>query len=138
MYNKVILMGYLCKNIDFNTYGDTEVAKTSLAVNRKTTKGEETCFIDIVFFKQLAKIALDYLAKGSLILVEGRLKFDTYETQQGEKRQKHSVIVESLKMVNSKNKEPQKSNKESTANDNHYKESTANNYDDYYNENIPF
>lgn len=41
-------------------------------------------------------------------------------------------------MVNSKNKEPQKSNKESTANDNHYKQSTANNYDDYYNENIPF
>ena len=65
-------------------------------------KKEEVCFVDITFFGRSAEVANQYLRKGSKILVEGRLSFDQWTDQNGQKRSKHSVIVETMQMLDSK------------------------------------
>ena len=60
------------------------------------------CFTDITFFGRSAEVAKQYLHKGSKILVEGRLVFDQWVDQNGQKRSKHSVAVETMQMLDSK------------------------------------
>ena len=79
----------------------TVVATTGLAVSRKYKDKEEVMFIDIVVFGKLAETMGMYVTKGSPLLVEGRLSFRQWE-QEGQKRSKHEVIVESFQMVGSK------------------------------------
>lgn len=107
MYNKVILVGNLTRDIELRySQGGMAIANTSLATSRKFTvngeKKEEVCFIDITFFARSAEIANQYLRKGSKILVEGRLNFDQWVDQNGQKRSKHSVVVETMQMLDSK------------------------------------
>ena len=107
MFNKIILVGNLTRDIELKyTSGGTALAKTAIATTRKfTTNGErkeEVCFVDITFFGRSAEIANQYLRKGSKCLVEGRLMFEQWTDQQGQKRSKHSVTVESMQMLDSK------------------------------------
>lgn len=107
MYNKVILVGNLTRDIELRySQGGMGIASTGLATSRKFTsngeKKEEVCFIDITFFARSAEIANQYLRKGSKILVEGRLNFDQWVDQNGQKRSKHSVVVETMQMLDSK------------------------------------
>lgn len=107
MYNKVILVGNLTRDIELRyTQGGMAVASSALATSRKFTqngeKKEEVCFIDITFFARSAEIANQYLRKGSKILVEGRLNFEQWSDQNGQKRSKHSVVVETMQMLDSK------------------------------------
>ena len=108
MYNKVILVGNLTRDLELRyTPGGTAVGSTGLAVNRKF-KGadgnlkEEVTFVDITFFGRTAEIANQYLRKGSKILAEGRLKFDSWTDQNGGKRSKHSIVVENMTMLDPK------------------------------------
>ena len=108
MFNKIILVGNLTHDIELKfTSGGTALAKTSIATTRKFTvngeRKEEVCFVDITFFGRSAEIANQYLRKGSKCLVEGRLMFEQWTDQQGQKRSKHSVTVESMQMLDSKN-----------------------------------
>jgi single-strand DNA-binding protein len=108
MYNKVILVGNLTRDIELRySQGGLAIAKTGLATNRKFTvngeKKEEVMFIDITFFARSAEIANQYLRKGSKILVEGRLNFEQWVDQNGGKRSKHSITVESMQMLDSRN-----------------------------------
>lgn len=108
MYNKVILVGNLTRDIELRyTQGGMAIANTGLATSRKFTlngeKKEEVCFVDITFFARSAEVANQYLRKGSKILVEGRLNFDQWVDQNGQKRSKHSVVVETMQMLDSKN-----------------------------------
>ncbi len=108
MYNKVILVGNLTRDIELRySQGGMAIANTAIATSRKFTvngeKKEEVCFVDITFFARSAEIANQYLRKGSKILVEGRLNFDQWVDQNGQKRSKHSVIVETMQMLDSKN-----------------------------------
>jgi len=107
MFNKVILVGNLTRDIDLRyTQGGMGIAKTAIATSRKFTsngeKKEEVCFVDITFFARSAEIANQYLRKGSKILVEGRLNFEQWEDQNNQKRSKHSVVVETMQMLDSK------------------------------------
>jgi len=107
MYNKVILVGNLTRDIEFkHTQSGTGIANTAIATSRKFTqngeKKDEVCFTDITFFGRSAEVANQYLRRGSKILVEGRLKFDQWIDQNGQKRSKHSVIVETMQMLGSK------------------------------------
>ena len=108
MYNKVILAGNLTRDVEVRyTPGGTAVGNTGLAVNRrfKSATGEqkeETMFIDITFFGRTAEIANQYLRKGSKVLVDGRLKLDQWTAQDGSKRSKHTVTVENLQMLGSR------------------------------------
>jgi single-strand DNA-binding protein len=109
MFNKVILVGNLTRDLELRyLQSGTAVGNTGLAVNRKfkSSNGEqrdETLFIDITFFGRTAEIANQYLRKGSKVLVEGRLKLDSWEDPNGGKRSKHSVIVENMQMMDSRN-----------------------------------
>jgi single-strand DNA-binding protein len=107
MYNKVILVGRLTRDIELRySQAGMGIASTAIATNHNYTsngeKKEEVCYTDITFFARSAEIANQYLRKGSQILVEGRLKLDQWVDQSGQKRSKHSVVVETMKMLDSR------------------------------------
>jgi len=109
MYNKIILAGNLSKDIEIRyTQGGTAIANTAIATTRKFkgadgTPKEEVLFVDVTFFGRSAEVANQYLRKGSKVLLDGRLKLDQWTAQDGSKRSKHSVSVESMQMLGSKN-----------------------------------
>ncbi len=112
MYNKVILAGNLTRDIELRySQAGLGIAKTAIATSRKFTangeKKEEVMFIDITFFGRSAEVANQYLRKGSKILVEGRLQFEQWVDQNGGKRSKHTVAVETMQMLDSKGDSPQ-------------------------------
>lgn len=108
MFNKVILAGNLARDIEIRyLQSGTAVASTAIATNRKFkatdgTMKDETMFIDITFWGRTAEIANQYLRKGSQVLVEGRLTLEQWTAQDGSKRSKHQVAVESLQMLGGK------------------------------------
>jgi single-strand DNA-binding protein len=108
MYNKVILLGNLTRDIELRyTQSGSAVGSTAIAATRKFKsqtgeQKEETLFIDLTFFGRTAEIANQYLKKGSKVLVDGRLKLDQWTAQDGSKRSKHSVTVENLQMLGSR------------------------------------
>lgn len=108
MYNKVVLVGNLTRDIEMKfSQGGMAIAKTAIATSRKFKSNtgeqkEEVCFVDITFFGRSAEVSNQYLRKGSKILVEGRLNFDQWVDQNGQKRSKHSVVVETMQMLDSK------------------------------------
>ena len=107
MFNKIILVGNLTRDIELRyAQSGSAIANTAIATSRKFTQNgerkEEVCFVDITFFGRSAEVANQYLRRGSKILVEGRLKFDQWVAQDGSKRSKHSVIVETMQMLDSK------------------------------------
>jgi len=108
MYNKVIMVGNLTRDIELRYTGSgMAIAKTGIATNRryKTQSGEqkeETCFIDITLFGRAAEVANQYLKKGSKVLIEGRLVYETWTDQSGNKRSKHSIAVDNMQMLSSR------------------------------------
>ncbi|MEA3228313.1 MAG: single-stranded DNA-binding protein [Campylobacterota bacterium] len=107
MFNKIILVGNLTRDIELRySQGGMGIASTAIATSHKFTvngeKKEEVCFVDITFFGRSAEVANQYLRKGSKILVEGRLKFDQWVDQNGQKRSKHGVTVVTMQMLDSK------------------------------------
>ena len=102
--NKVIMIGHLARDIELRyTQSQMAIGKTAIAVTRKYTlngeKREETCFIDLTFFGKQAEIANQYLGKGSKLAVEGYLKFEQWQDNNGQNRSKHSIAVESMEML---------------------------------------
>ena len=109
MYNKIILVGNLTRDVEIKyTQGGMAISKTAIATSRKFKSNsgeqkEEVCFVDITFFGRSAEVANQYLRKGSKILVEGRLQFEQWNDQNGQKRSKHGVTVDTMQMLGSKN-----------------------------------
>jgi len=107
-YNKIILAGNLTRDVEIKyTQGGSAIGNTAIATTRKFKsqsgeQKEEVLFVDITFFGRSAEIANQYLGKGSKILVDGRLKLDQWTSQDGTKRSKHSVNVENMQMLDSK------------------------------------
>ena len=134
MFNKVILTGNLSKDITLKSGSNITIANTTIAVNRKFKNqngdtSEEVLFIDITFFGRQAQTANQYLNKGSKVLIEGRLKYDTWQDQNGQNRSKHSVVVESMEMLGGQNTGTNQNNQSHNQNYNSYNES---------NDEIPF
>jgi len=107
-FNKIILMGNLTRDPELRyTPKGTAVAKLGLAVNRtwKTETGEtkeDVLFIDIEAFSRQAETIGQYLKKGSPILVEGRLRMDTWDDKQtNQKRTKILVTAENVRFLGS-------------------------------------
>ncbi len=105
-FNRVILVGNLTRDVELRyTPSGTAVTEIGLAVNdrRKNQNGdwvEETTFVDVTLWGRTAQIASEYLGKGSPILIEGRLKLDTWETD-GQRRSKLRVVGERMQMLGS-------------------------------------
>ena len=106
MYNKVILLGNLSRDVELRyTQNGLAIAKFGLATNRVYTdpttkeKKQEVMFIDINIFGRAAETANQYLRKGSQVLVEGRLSLNQWTDQTGQKRSKHEIIAENVKFL---------------------------------------
>ena len=105
-YNKVILVGRLTRDPELKYLPSGAAAtRLGLAVNhtyndRQTgEKKEEVCFVDADAFGRTAEVMNEYLQKGREVLVEGRLRFQTWETDDGQKRSKHSIFVDRFTFV---------------------------------------
>lgn len=103
-YNKTVLMGNLTRDVEVKPVGDTKVAKFGLAVNEKFKDKEETMFIDCACWGNRADVLEKYFKKGSQILVEGKLKLETWE-KDGEKKSKHTIFVTDFSFVDRVNKD---------------------------------
>ena len=102
-FNRVILMGNLVRDPELRvTTGGMNVGSFSLAINNRVKDDKESVsYIDCVAFGKQADFAHEYLEKGMPILVEGRLHQNRWE-QEGQKRSKIQVIVNSLTFVGPK------------------------------------
>ena len=111
-FNKVILAGNLTRDPELRyTPKGTAIAKFGLAINRtwKNEAGEtkeEVCFVDVDAFSRQAEVIAQYMRKGRPILVEGRLKLDTWEDKTTHQKQsKLKVHLEAFSFIDSKGAE---------------------------------
>ena len=109
--NKVMLIGNLTRDPELRyTPAGLGIASFGIAVNTPTGKDDagnrktETLFVDVVAFGKQAEVISEYLKKGSLIYLEGRLRYRTWEDQQGNRRSKHEVILNNFQFLNTKEK----------------------------------
>ena len=106
-FNKVIIAGNLTRDVELRyTPSGTPVTDVGLAVNdrRKGKDGEyvdEVSFIDVTMWSKTAEIASQYLSKGANVMIEGRLKQESWE-KDGQKHYKIKVICERLVMLGKK------------------------------------
>ncbi|MEC8509620.1 MAG: single-stranded DNA-binding protein [Planctomycetota bacterium] len=105
-YNRVVLVGNLSRDVDFRyTPSQTAVTDIGLAVNDRVKRNnewvDETTFVDVTLWGRQAEVANEYLSKGAPVLIEGRLKLDTWE-QEGQKRSKLRVVGEKMQMLGSR------------------------------------
>lgn len=100
-YNRVIMMGNLTRDPEYKQLSSGQsVCRLGLASNRQfrnrqtDTMVQEVCFIDIDVWGPQADSCNQYLQKGRAVLVEGRLKFDTWQDNNGQTRSKHSIVAD--------------------------------------------
>lgn len=104
-FNKVILLGNLTRDPETRvTASGMTICKLGMAVSRaySTKDGErkeETTFVDIDAFGKQAEVITKYMRKGRPLMVEGRLKLDQWEGNDGQKRSKLSVVLENFQFV---------------------------------------
>ncbi len=111
MFNKVIMIGNLTRNIEIKylTSG-AAIAKSAIATSHKykTQAGEqkeEVCFLDFDVFGKQAEILNQYVKKGSKVMLEGRLILNKWTAQDGTNRSNHTLRVETFKFLDSKPQE---------------------------------
>ena len=102
-YNRVVLMGNLTRDPELRYIpSGTAVSEIGLAVNDRVKRNdqwvEEATFVDVTLWGRTAEVANEYLSKGSSILIEGRLKLDSWE-KDGQKRSKLRVVADRMQMV---------------------------------------
>jgi len=106
-FNKVVLVGNVTRDPEVRyIQSGTAVTDLGLAVNdrRKTATGEwveETTFVDVTLWGRTAEVAGEYVTKGSPLLIEGRLKLDTWE-KDGKKNSKLRVVCERMQLLGAK------------------------------------
>ena len=105
--NKVFLLGNLTREPDFRGLPSGQsVCTLGLAVNRRFMNSngqeqEESCFVDVSVWGKTAQNCRQYLSKGSQVMVEGRLRLDTWEDRNGGgRRSRLSVVAENIQFMN--------------------------------------
>mgnify|MGYP000318295318 CR=1 FL=1 len=102
--NKVIIIGRLTRDPELRTTPQgQQVASFGVATNRVWTnqngeRQEKTEFHNVVVWRKLAEICGQYLSKGQLVMVEGRLETRSWEGQDGIKRSRTEIIAENMQM----------------------------------------
>lgn len=105
MFNKVIIIGNLTRDVELRYLpSGSAVATIGLASNRRYKKqdgtmGEEVCFVDVKLFGRTAEVANQYLKKGSKVLIDGKLAFESWMDQTGVKRSRHVITAELMQML---------------------------------------
>jgi len=107
-FNKIILAGNLTRDPQLSYLpSQTAVIETGIAVNRKWKSQDgqektEVCFVDLKAFGKQAETINKYCKKGSALLIEGRLTFETWQGKDGTNHSKHRVIIENFQFIGSK------------------------------------
>lgn len=102
--NKVFLIGRLTRDPETRSLPSGQpVCSFGLATNRVFTdksgqKKEQTEFHNIVLFGRLAEIAAQYLTKGSLAMIEGRLQTRTWQDSSGNQRLRTEIVAEGMQL----------------------------------------
>lgn len=143
MINRVILVGRLTKDPEFRTtQSGVNVATFTLAVNRTFTNAQgerEADFINIVVFRKQADNVNNYLKKGNLAGVDGRIQSRSYENNEGRRVFVTEVVADSVQFMDSKgsnqqNSQPQQQRGQAPAGNNPF----ANDNDDISESELPF
>lgn len=100
MLNRIVLIGRLTRDPEMKyTPQGVPVATMGLAVNRFTKDADgnnEVDFFDIVAWRRTAEFASNYLTKGRLVSVDGRLQTRSYVAQDGTKRKVYEIVADNL------------------------------------------
>lgn len=106
MINRVVLVGRLTKDPEYRTTpSGVSVATFTLAVNRTFTNAQgerEVDFINVVVFRRQAENVNNYLFKGSLVGVDGRIQSRSYENQEGRRIFVTEVVADSVQFLEPK------------------------------------
>lgn len=107
-YNRVIMMGNLTRDPDYKQLSSGQaVCRLGLASNRQFKNRQtgdmvqEVCFVDVDVWGNQAESCRQFLQKGRSILVEGRLKLDTWEDNDGLRRNKHTIVADRVTFLSS-------------------------------------
>ena len=119
--NHIVLIGRLTRDPELRyTQNGLAVANFDLAVDRPTTnqQGErQTDFIRIIAWQKQAELCANYLKKGRLVGVQGRLQIRSYETQDGQKRRVAEVVASYVQFLDRNREDNQSDDKTTNAND---------------------
>jgi single-strand DNA-binding protein len=109
MINRVVLVARLVRDCDLRySQSGTAICNFTVACDRpfKNAQGEkETDFIRIVCFKKLGENCANYLVKGQMCAVEGRIQVRNYEVD-GQKRQAFEVVADNVRFLDKPKNEP--------------------------------
>lgn len=107
-YNRIIIMGNLTRDPEYKQLASGQaVCRLGLASNRQfrsrqsDSAVQEVCFIDIDVWGAQAESCRQYLQKGRAVMVEGRLKYDTWQDNNGQNRSKHSIVADRVVFLGS-------------------------------------
>ncbi len=107
--NRVVISGNLTRDPELrSTASGTAVLNLGVAVNdrrknQQTGEWEDVPnFVDCTIFGARAEALVQYLSKGAKVAIEGKLRYSTWENQQGEKRSKLEVVVDDLEFMSSR------------------------------------
>jgi single-strand DNA-binding protein len=113
MINRVVLVGRLTKDPELRrTAGDIPVVSFTIAINRpyaKTDQDQQADFINCTAWRRQAETVHQYLSKGSLVGVEGRIQTRNYEDAQGQKRVFTEVLADSVQFLEPKGSSQERS-----------------------------
>lgn len=104
-YNKVLLMGNLTRDVQLKSLPSGQaIAEIAIAINRKfkTKDGqdrEEVTYVDCECWGPRAEVIAKYFSKGKPIFIEGRLRLDSWEDKDGQKRSKMRVVIDDFQFV---------------------------------------
>lgn len=109
-YNRIIIMGNLTRDPDYKQLNSGQtLCRLGIAANRpyrNKQTGEmtqEVCFVDVDVWGAQAETCRQYLSKGKPVLVEGRLKLDSWQDQEGKNRSKHTIVSDRVVFLPSNN-----------------------------------
>ncbi len=107
-YNRVVLVGNLTRDPDYRQLSSGQaVCKIGLATNRQYKNRQtgavvqEVCYIDVDVWGAQAESCRQYLQKGRGVLIEGRLKLDSWDDANGQSRSKHSIVADRVVFLGS-------------------------------------
>ena len=111
-YNRVVIVGNLTRNPELKQLPSGQsVCRLNIASNRQFRNRQsgdmvqEVCYVDVDVWGAQAESSNQYLEKGRQVLVEGRLKLDTWQDAEGNNRSKHSVVADRVVFLSSGSQE---------------------------------
>lgn len=100
--NKTYLIGNVCREIECRTtQSGVKVANFTIAINRrmKNNGEQQTDFLNIVAWRQLAELCEKYLSKGKKVAVVGSIQTSSYEDRDGIKRNKWEILADEVEFL---------------------------------------